>query len=49
MMESAVTAAIGALQVTTQAQGTARTSTGSTVKRAERPEIDLGCNEVQWA
>ena len=49
MMESAVAAAVGALQITTQAQGTASTSTRSTVKLAERPEIDLGCNEVQWA
>ena len=46
MMEDAVTAAVSALQVAAAAPSEL---SRSTVKRAERPEIDLGSNEAQWA
>ena len=47
MMENAVTAAVNALNLTTPAAE--ETTTRSTIKRAERPEIDLGANEAQWS
>ena len=44
LMQDAVTAALGALQPSSEAE---RPTQGK-IKHAERPQIDVGCNEDQW-
>ena len=46
MMEKAVTAAVNAVNMGTTPH---ETTSRPILKRAERPEIDLGSNEAQWA